>query len=184
MRLNMRTRIALTGLVGITLTVVGCSPAPPERSAQPTKSARAPAFATPDEAFEAAVAVYARYVELWNLIASEGGAGSERLLEVVADNPFAEEEMQVFSDFAASGVKIEGGVTFSRARLVQYKADTDAIQIYACSDISRARVIDSQGTDVTPERDELIPLIVTFTVTPSATVLLTEREQWDGPGVC
>jgi hypothetical protein len=186
----MRTRggvlAVVSGVVLMLAGVTGCSdpPASPLASDGPTKTARAPVFDSLDEAFEAAVATYQRYVDLWNQIAAEGGANPERLLEVMEDNELAAEEMATFGDFAANGERVQGATSFAKPRLMQYQDAASLIQMYACSDISGARLIDRDGNDITPEREELIPVMITFHLTASAEVLVSEREVWARPGIC
>lgn len=171
-------------LLGVGVT--GCSDpsASPLASDGPTKTARAPVFDSLDEAFEAAVAAYQRYTDLWNQIAAEGGADPKRLLEVVEDDELAAAEFEFFDRLAAQGEHVAGASTFTKPRLMQYDDASAQIQMYVCADISGARLMDREGNDITPERDDVIPLMVTFSIAPSASVLVAERDVWDRPGIC
>lgn len=184
MRPRVLVRIGIALGVTAALMLSGCSPAPPEPRPWPTKTVRAPAFGSLDEAFEAAVATYQRYTDLWNQIAAEGGAAPERLLDVMEDNELAAEEFEFFEGLTARGWRVSGPITFAKTRLVQYQDGVGLIQIYACSDLSGARLIDGGGNDVTPEREEQVPLMLTFSIERPDSVLLSKSDLWDRPGVC
>lgn len=156
------------------------SPASP-----PTESPAGPTFATPEAAFEAAVATYQRYVDISNQILADGGADPRRLLEVVEDNDFARQEFELFAKLQADGVHVEGAGTFRKPQLVQYQDGANMIQIYACGDVASTRVVDRNGQDVTvSDRDVEVPYLVTFAITPADTVLISNSEPWNGLGVC
>jgi hypothetical protein len=174
------------GAVGgavLAIVLAGCGGTPPIET-EPPSTTRAPAFASMDEAFEAAVAVYRRYVELSNQISAEGGIDAERILEVVAPGEFAQDELAFFEGLVRDGIRIEGAMTVRNEQLVQYQDSSRLIQIYACGDVSDTRVINRDGMDVTPERDERVPYLVTMTIAESDAVLIAESELWDSPDIC
>jgi methionine synthase I (cobalamin-dependent) len=67
---------------------------------------------------------------------------------------------------------------------MQYQDGASLIQMYACFDLSGARLINQEGNDVTPDRQDQVPLMVTFTITDTDTVVISRSEEWDRPGVC
>jgi hypothetical protein len=183
-------RVAALVTAGLAVGALSGCGAPPHPldsaspTSPPTESPAGPTFATPEAAFEAAVATYQRYVDLLNIVGADGGSDPDRLREVFTDGDLADEEVSEYEDLRSNGLRVEGSMTFDKAKLVQYQDDVDLIQMYVCFDISGTKLIDSAGSDVTPERESLTPLLVTFTITAQDRVRLRDSEQWDGPGVC
>lgn len=140
-------------------------------------------FGSLEEARDVASAVLQRYGELSDRISAEGGAEPDRLFEVVEEGAWSAEEIAVFEDFQRAGIRAEGASSFSRPRLYQY-LEASLIQLHTCFDVSGTRIIDSLGADVTPERDEKVPYLATFSVVPPNSVLLSRIEIWDRAGVC
>ena len=176
--------LGAAAVAAVAMVFAGCGGAPPELEPTPTRTAQQPVFGSLDEAFEAAVAAYQRYLDVWNQIAAEGGAAPERLLQVMEAGELADQEIAFFEGLASSGQRVAGAATFDNPRLLQYVDASSLIQIYACSDISAARLLDATGNDITPERDEWIPLMISLSVGTSADVRVAEREVWDRPGIC
>jgi hypothetical protein len=165
--------------------LAGCGSSPePDDGAEPTPSAREPAFPSNEAAFDAAVALYQRYFDVSGAILAEGGVDVDRLYEVAEEGTWAENEIATFRHFAELRQHIEGRATFRNPQLVQYQPDTGLVQIYACTDASQTRVIDATGVDVTPERQPEVPFVVTFTVSGDRQLLIEEAEVWDGAGIC
>ena len=182
----MRSRMFLgaAAVAAVAMVFAGCGGAPPELEPTPTRTAQQPVFGSLDDAFEAAVAAFTRYIELSNVIGAEGGVAPERLLEVVDDNDWAAEEIQGFRDFETNHVRVVGGITFSKSRLAQYQDASSFIEMYTCADVSAARVVDQNDVDITPERQEHVPYKVTLSVTRPETVRISRIEAWDGLGIC
>lgn len=186
----MRMRSAAVAAVGAAVLMVtgvtACTgpPAEPVASDAPTKTPREPAFASLDEAFDAAVGVLDRYNELSNQIGGEGGIDPRRLLEVVQVGEWADEEIATFEDFERRGIRVDGAASFTKTRLMQYQDVSALIQLYACLDVSHTRIRDRDGSDITPDRDEVVPMMVTFTIAPPSSVLIEKAEVWDRPGIC
>ena len=183
---RMRSRIffGAAGAVAVAMVFAGCGGAPPELEPSPTRTAQEPVFGSLDEAFDAAIAAYQRYLDVWNQIAAEGGAAPERLSAVTEDGELLAQEREFFSGLVEHGLYVTGEVVFRNARLMQYDDASALIQMYACSDMSNARLVDGSGIDVTPERDELIPLLLSFNASASDAVELSESELWDRAGIC
>ena len=175
--------LGAAAVAAVAMVFAGCGGAPPELEPTPTRTAQQPVFGSLDEAFEAAVAAYQRYLDVWNQIAAEGGAEPERLSAVAEDGELLAQEREFFSGLVEHGLHVTGEVAFRNARLMQYDGAA-LIQMYACSDMSNARLVDGSGTDVTPERDEQIPLLLSFNASASDAVELSESELWDRAGIC
>ncbi|MDR5706770.1 hypothetical protein [Agromyces aerolatus] len=170
-------------MAAATLTLVGCSP--PSPGGRPTETVRQSAFSSLDEVFEAAVAAYQDYIDLWNQIAAEGGADPERIASVMESEEAAAEDIAVFEGLVAEGVRISGPIAFHNPRLVHYRDGVPQIQVNACFDRSRARLVDREGNDVTsPTREERIPLKITFAITESGSVVVSRSQEWKRPGIC
>lgn len=186
----MRRRDSVSAALAVAVLVLaglpGCSdrPSTPIVSAAPTRTPRAPAFDSRDEALEAAVATYQRYVDLWNQIAAEGGVESARLFEVMETDEAAAGDMAIFANLASNNVRVAGSVAFSKPRLMQYQDSASLIQMYACFDLSGARLINQEGLDVTPDRREQVPLMITFAIAEADTVLISKSDEWNDSGLC
>lgn len=186
----MRTRgclvAALAGVALVSAGVTGCSgpPSAPAVSPTSTRTPYEPTFASLDEAFQAAVDSFSKYVDVSNQIGAEGGVEASRLLTVVVDNDWAAEELATFNEMETYGTRLEGGMTFTKPRLFQYQDVDDLIQMYACADVSGAQIVNEAGENVTPERQDTIPLLVSFSITATTAVLVSKVEVWDRAGIC
>lgn len=186
----MRRRDALVAAAGgiaiVLAGVTGCS-APrsaPGESQAPRAMPSDQAFGSPEEARDVAFVALQRYGELSDLIGAEGGVDPGRIFEVAEKGAWSAEEIAVFEAFERVGVRTEGASRLSKPRLVQYHDGASLIQLYTCLDVSDTQMIDSSGADVTPERDETIPYLATFTITPARSVLISRIEVWDRAGIC
>jgi hypothetical protein len=176
----------VSGVVLMLAGMTGCAdpPASPLPSDGPTTTPAAPAFASLDEATEAAVVTLQRYMDVANEIGADGGRDAARLFEVVDQGEWAAGEIAMFEDLERTGRRLGGPSVFSKPRLMQYLDAEELVQLYACFDVSGARILDSTGTDITPERPEQAPFLVTFRITPPRTLTISKAEVWDRPGIC
>lgn len=123
--------------------LVGCSP-----QAEPTPTPTA-AFASEEEAFAAAEETYRAYLEASAARADGiGEANPERYLSGAA----LESDIQTQRELVDAGLKIVGASTIHD--FVGLGADFNAsvadISAEICVDISASRVLDKDGSDVTP----------------------------------
>lgn len=187
----MRTRgslvAALAGIALVWAGVTGCSgpPSAPVASPTPTKTPHEPTFASLEEAFQAAVATYQRYVDLSNLIGAEGGANPDRILEVVQEGDWANDELGAFRELEEHGARAEGAGTFRSPRLMQYVDSAALVQLYACAQYSNLRVINNEGADITPaDRPDEVPYMVTFSIGKTGSLKISKSAVWDNVGIC
>lgn len=184
---DMRTAPALlTGLL-VALTLVACVPddEPVRPDPSPTES---PIFASDEEALAAAEAAYGAYLNVSNEILNQGGLESERIYEFVSEE-YRTTATSGFGYYEERGWSAAGTSTFDSASLQAYVDDGAGraeVSIYLCLDVSGLRILDSSGADVTPERDERLPLEVRFENTNeySNELLQTGSDVWSGDDFC
>jgi len=173
------------GAVAIAMVFAGCGGAPPPRPlVTPTQTTQEPIFGSQSDAFDAAVVALQRYMDIANQIGAEGGADPARLYETVAEGEWASSEVAMLEDLGRAGRRLGGPAVFSNTRLMQYDDAGGVIQVYACFDVSGARVLDGAGNDVTPPREERVPFLVTFSVLSVNDLKISKAEVWDRPGIC
>lgn len=189
----MRTRIhpkalGLSVAVAATLALSGCGEpsAPVIPTAQPSV---VPVFATDADALAAAKKAYTGYLAASDEIGDEGGAHPERIAPWVTKSRIRVETNQ-FNALAKSGVHFVGDSTFSDFRLqdlTQSERGSVSLAAYVCDNVGNSRVIDANGTDVTPsDRKDLIPIQVQFrNLEAGASRLVVEGSTvWAGRDFC
>jgi hypothetical protein len=177
----MRTLVGAVTVAGV-LLLGGCGGGDPLPTLPPTPSAT-PIFASEEEALAAAEEAYAAYVEMSDLISSEGGVEPERIAPFVTERRFAD-ELRGFNTLRDSGLRISGRATFEVIEL-QRATELDGdfeVAFYACVDLSGSRVVNAQGADVTPtDREELLfSEVVVRTENGALPLLLESDDQWPG----
>jgi hypothetical protein len=143
----MRT-LAVT-VAGI-LLLAGCGGGDPIPTLPPTPSST-PIFASEEDALAAAEAAYAAYLEMSNLIGSEGGVDPERIAPLVTAERL-EVELRGFETLRQSGLRLVGYTTFDVVDVQRVEQVGDEIEVvfYVCWDASLSRVTNDAGEDVTP----------------------------------
>lgn len=175
-------------LLAATLMLTGCVPSEVVVSAPPEPSIT-PIFASDEDALAAATEAYAKYLEVSDLIASEGGFNPERISPLVSADRL-KSELQVYSDLAASGSHQKGVSSFDGARLQQVTDDGNgsaSITLYVCLDQTTAEFINSDEISITPPKDDLRSAFeVRMSASRSAkpNILLEGMERWSGSGIC
>ncbi len=138
------------------LALTGCT-AP---AAEPTPSATA--FADADAAYEAAEATYRSYVDAlneWRAGQTSGTEPNAFLYGEALDN-----EIEAQAQMNDLSLRVVGpSVVVSFVPVPTNTAPLTEVLAEVCLDSSATSVIDSDGSDVTPEgRESLTPLAVTF----------------------
>ena len=175
-------------LLVATLMLTGCVPHEPTVTPAPEPST-APVFASDEEALAAATEAYAKYLEVSDAIANEGGADSARIASLVSEDRL-EDEIRAFGELAASGNHQEGRSTFDGAQLQHVTEEGGGVArvaFYVCLDQSTARFVDTSGVDITPSGiARRSPFEVTLRVQNSAdpSIVLEGMERWSGAGIC
>lgn len=156
-----KTRFAsvAAGLALVAGVLVGCTPTE-------TIAPGAPTFATEEEAFAAAEAVYRTYTEATNSVRA-GDASADPFVYVVG-NAY-ELDLRAAQDVIDLGVRLKGHAEV--IRLVPQSADLvnspQTMVAVMCMDWSGVRVIDADGVDITPPtRADIAGLLVSFVAMP------------------
>lgn len=177
----MALSFVLLGAFGL----VGCVPDPPP-TASPSPSLD-PVFDSEEEALAAAEEAYAAYLEMSDLIASEGGANPERIAEV-ATGELLESALDGFAEFREKSWRSTGRTVLTNAGLqfadLYFSDPQGVLAAYMCVDVSAVDVVDGQGMSVvSPDRDSYQAIQVTFDADHDE-VLPSLVEAWGAEGVC
>lgn len=168
------------------LLLPGCTGDAPVVLPSP-ESSTAPVFATDEEALAAAEAAYGEYLAASNAINAKNGKDPKTIAPFVHAD-YLPELLDEFDEFREANRHVEGEVTFDSAELQQYSDDLDnpaEVAIYLCLDVSGARLIADDGADVTPQRNERLPLeAVLVTVDREPNLVLKSSELWTGGDFC
>lgn len=173
--------LLVAGAAVILVAMTGCVDPKPPITPSPTATA-APVFASEEEALAAAEEAYAAYLAVSDAVSGDGGKHPERLEGYMTAEEL-DRAVERFSDLAASGRHTQGSTVF-RSSTLQHWDDME-VAMYLCLDVSGVRVLDAQGTDVTPiDRPDHIPLEVTFRVEAPTALLLESSDVWEGAEIC
>jgi hypothetical protein len=167
------------------LLLAGCGGGDPIPTLPPTPTAT-PIFASEEEALAAAEDAYADYLEMSNLISSEGGVDPERIAPFVTEEQL-EEEIEAASYLSENGLRVSGEIRATQLVLQQYhEADGVAeVAAYACLDVSNARAVDEAGVDRTPaDRPDTIALEITIIARGLESPILASSDQWQDSSFC
>jgi hypothetical protein len=191
----MRTRTQSARLVlaaaiatSAVLVLAGCVQ-PPPHVIPTSEPSTAPVFASDAEALAAAKKAYTGYLTASDQIGNDGGANAQRVSPWVTKDRVAVEVKQ-FKDFAKTGNHFEGSSTFSNLRLQQVTQSPNGavvVSAYACDDVSKSRIIDPSGADITPPtRKDVDPIQIEFRNSkPGSKTLLVEGSTlWSGNDFC
>jgi hypothetical protein len=187
MRKPVLSVLGLIVIAATTFAASGCVQKPPP--VIPTdKPSAAPVFKTDAEALAAARETYAKYVATSSEIAHDGGRGLERLDGIATKRELMTDSKE-FGEFVHSSKHTTGQISFRDFRLQSVTtSSTNGVRLvaYACTDVSKTRVLDKSNHDVTPDRPEVLPLLLTFvSASPaSKSLLLDWSEVWDGTNFC
>ena len=179
--------IALLSAAGLILS--GCVPADPEVTPPAEPSSEA-IFASDEEALAAATDAYEAYLKMSDLIAQEGGKNPERIAPLVTEEWLAK-EIAGNEELIKSGRRLVGNFAMRSTSLQQTFPDGPAsvvVVIYACIDPNGSRLLDSHGTDVTPDflkspwANEVT--LVSSIGAAAPKLLLSEEEPWSDTASC
>jgi hypothetical protein len=161
------------------ISMAGCA----DSAASTPSPSPTPMFESDDDAFEVAVAAYQRYLEVYTSISSDGGAGSERILEV-AGTDHANELLAEFRAMKEAGIHTTGAGEVLAPRLSQSDPMRKELELQLCLGVGDSRFFDAHGTDVTPNRDAATPLVVSLTAVRPDDVVVTGSVLWPGDTFC
>ena len=163
----------------------GCSPngTPAIPVPEPTS---APVFASDEDALAAAKVAYGEYLAISDLISQQGGVNPDRLKQAVTPELLAH-QVDFFGTFARSGQHQVGLSTITNVKLERLDDDGHGnvtVTIYACTDFSGTRFLDSVGQDVTPTMSRAATLELEFYLTPSSPLIMSSSGLWSGQSIC
>jgi len=170
------------------LLLTGCAQPDPVVTSRATSTVK-PLFASDADALAAATKAYAAYLKMSDLIAQEGGANPERLAPLVTPK-WLKSQTTSFHEMAKSGNRQMGETTFEVDRLQQLDdqgTKGTQVVIYVCADLSKTKLLDSSGKDVTPPG---VQTVVPFEETlqtengHGAALLISEETVWTGKNFC
>jgi len=184
----MRIVPAALPLVLAALVLSGCSQ-PPPRVVPTSTPTFAPIFATDAEALAAARVAYDEYIAMSDTIGDEGGRSPERIAPFVT-KAWLPHELRDSKELIVDGQRLTGS---SRVTYLKYQsreqsaAGLASVHVYDCLDVSRSRLLDSNGHDITPKsRVDVSPSVTNFrsAVAGSAKLLFAGSTPWPGKNYC
>ncbi len=184
--MSRRIALAVIPLVLIVSALAACTQSARIPPAEPP-SATEPLFASDEEALEAATAAYEEYLAASNKVASSPPF-ELGVLEKLATSDYLERERESLARLEDQGWRISGQSTVTASELQQRYADAtlgEVVVIYVCVDVSNARVLAGDGSDVTPsDRSEMVTLEVEFVEGQDSGLILNRSDAWSGDPVC
>ena len=178
-------------LLGTVLAPVLCGCiATPIDVALETREAVAPAFATEEEALAVATVAYGDYLNILTTIASEDGAGMERLDSYAAPELSAFEKAGL-TQLQEKRLRPVGQQQIANAVLQSYipaaESGVNIVSIYVCVDVSGLDLVDHGGHSVVEtSRPTQTPFEATFNLPEdgSSVLVVATNNVWGGEGVC
>lgn len=183
--MRIRNLRAAVGLVVIALSGCAGGEAVPTLPPTPTSS---PIFASEEEALAAAKEAYAAYLEMSNLISSEGGVDPERIA-AVARGELYEAALLGFETLRADGLRFVG-TSEIRATELQYALletlePNHVVAAYICVDVSALDVVNEAGDSVVSSaRPDFQAFEVFFDLTDEGRLSPSSREPWESKSLC
>ena len=185
--MGFRMLRSAAALVAVVL-LAGCVPGDPVVTPEPAQEVT-PVFASDEEALAAATEAYARYLEVSDQIAADGGADPERMIPLVTEDQY-QRELEGFTNLVDSNLRIVGSSAYDSTAIQSWSmvdANSAQVVIYACSDASSTRVLDDTGTDVTPvDRRVRAPFELEFVSSSedAFSLVLARSDLWSGTDFC
>lgn len=180
-------RIAPAIAIVALLTLTGCGPDRDPVLPDPEPSA-SPIFASDEEALAAAEEAYGAYLAASDEVLAAGAVDPEPLYAFLADE-YRKEATAGLAHYVDRGWHTSGASSFDSVQLQQYADAGDGVAeivIYLCVDVSQLRILDASSNDVTPQRQDRIPLEVQFRNSSdySAELVQIGSEVWSGEDFC
>jgi hypothetical protein len=181
---RLPTAAGLTLTVALAVLLSGCVEPDPVITPGPDSTAT-PVFESEEDALAAAEEAYAEYLEVSDLIASEGGVNPERFESVVTTD-WLVREIESAQELERSGLQQIGESQLGSIELQQVdgsQSDLATVYAYVCLDLSEVSYVDDDGASSSPD-EVLIPLEVSFEATAIDQVLVAGNEPWTGENFC
>ncbi|KJL42448.1 MULTISPECIES: hypothetical protein [Microbacterium] len=153
----MTTRVTAAVLSGLlALALAGCT------TPEPVEPTPTPAFSSEEEAFAAAEETYRAYVDALNARHADPAATPSPTDFLIGQA--LESELDTQSILAEQERSIVGDAEMTRFAGTNFANDLGEVTAVVCLDVSNSRVVDSDGTDVTPsDRPPVLALEIVFT---------------------
>lgn len=163
---SLRSAAGMCAAALALVVLAGCSPEP-ESTPEPTA-----AFASEEEAFQAAEATYRAYIDAVNEIDLEDPDTFEDAFAWLAGDAESASR-KTFSEFRANRYSMSGETLLARFEPLEADLDTEKVVVNLCTDVSSVDVQNSSGQSVvSPDRPDLQPLTVEFEAAKTATGLV------------
>lgn len=178
-RRMLRRAFAASVAFCLGVALVSCTAPAPKPSPTPTAI-----FASEEEALAAAEETYAGYLAVSDAVSADGGASPERIQPYVTDE-FWDSEAEAIRPLVEAGYRTSGVSSFDRAELLG-AIDSPTLSVRLCLDVSKVRVWDSAGVDVTPvDRLNRTPLNVELAVSGADDpLLIAKSDVWSSENFC
>ncbi|MBP3978762.1 hypothetical protein [Microbacterium sp. BLY] len=165
------TALRLLVILAVGISVLSaCAPAP---SPSPTPS---PAFTSEEDAFAAAEATFAAYIDALNRVDFSMPESFEDVFATLSGQA-STSTRSAFSEFHANGVRASGVTTFTWVSGESVNLSNGEVIARVCIDVSGVEVTSAAGSSiVAPDRPSRQPTIVTFAPTSSAASTISELE--------
>lgn len=171
--------LALLAAAGL----AACAPTPPKPTLSPEPSATAP-FATDEEALAAAKAAYEKYTAMADRILQDGGENPDRIREVASGSAL-NDVIDSASEFQEKQVHLVGSSVIDAVKLQAHSSGFRELTIYACQDISKTDVKDTNGrSTVLPERRNRVPRQVELEYSDDGGLVVARDDIWAGDDFC
>jgi hypothetical protein len=140
-------------------------------------------FASQSEAAGAARKLYEEYLAASRRVSEQGGRGVSQLKPLVTPGDYSD-ELAGAKALATRHVVAKGPTKLIRFRLQRADLESGALTAYACVDLSKVRVLDARGTDVTPPgRPDRQTSLVKFDWFESH-LAIARNGTWSGQSIC
>lgn len=169
--------------LGLLLTS-GCAWPDPEPVASGSAAAGEAFFASEEEAVEAALAVYEKYVTAVNMVMADGGNGGERLLEFASPEVYEQEEAG-FAVLRAENATAVGETIVDGHAVQSVDDEAGIVAFYVCRDVSAVQILDDEGNDlVSDERPDRATFESFVSADEDGRLLVSRDAPWAGEGIC
>ncbi|BAU31882.1 hypothetical protein [Microcella alkaliphila] len=145
-----------------------------------------PLFASDEEALAAAVAAYEEYAAVVDALLARDAPTTQ--LREVAEIKIAESTEAEIEEFLGGGYTATAPREISASQLqgrISEEDGSELVVLYVCEDLTNVDVVDEAGESVVGERtNPRTEIEVVIRVKPDFEGVVTEREVWNGSGIC
>lgn len=166
---SFRSAAGASAVALVLIALAGCSPEP-EPTPEPTA-----AFASEEEAFQAAEETYRAYTDALSQVSLEDPSTFEPVFDWLI-NDARTNERETLSQMSAAGIAISGSTSYVSYTPLSYNAKIGEIVANLCIDVSEVELVDESGASLTPaDRPDLQPVKVEFAPANTSTRLAIAR---------